>query len=89
MNDTPVVTTHRQTTPLHLALLPLALSQALGTEVARVRERLAELAASGGAGKKPSTRADRVAESSVLNAGQSVNDRDGWGHVPGIAVNNK
>jgi hypothetical protein len=51
--------------------------QATASEAARVAQRKAELEVQGAGGKKPSTRADRVAESATLNAGGSVNDRDG------------
>lgn len=38
---------------------------------------------------KPSRRADRVAESVMMKNGWQINDRGGWGHVPGCAVNQK
>eukprot|EP00879_Flechtneria_rotunda_P032440 GHRR01035647.1.p1 GENE.GHRR01035647.1~~GHRR01035647.1.p1 ORF type:complete len:266 (+),score=93.05 GHRR01035647.1:45-842(+) len=38
---------------------------------------------------EPSQRPDRVAESIILESGRAVNDRDSWGHVPGMRVNSK
>lgn len=48
-----------------------------------------EARAAPGRVKNPSSRPDRVAESQMLGSGLALNDRDSWGHVPGIRVNNK
>lgn len=64
------------------------------TEAERVARVLSEQAAQKAGGstdkfKHPSARPDRVAESQMLNEGhKAVNDRDSFGHIPGVKVNN-
>lgn len=63
------------------------------TEAERVASELAKIAELKAAGstekvRNPSNRPDRVAESATLDQGKAVNDRDSFGHIPGVKVNN-
>lgn len=64
------------------------------TEAERVARVLAQQAEKRAAGstekfKNPSARPDRVAESQILTQNfKAINDRDSFGHVPGVNVNN-